>query len=596
MLETFFKRLRSGQSFSETRPVTQAGTQNYENVSVVFVCQAGEWEIKALLLAASLRRWCGNAIELIACVPGPTEVWGELSAETKLQLKLLGVRQQSIVNAWGREFSHANKISCLRVPVARPIIAFLDSDILCLGEPDFSHPGKDRIRIKLADAAPFENDVEVWKRIYAVCGVDFPDYRYPMTATSQYTLPFFNSGVMVVESSFAKKLADEWERLSAVIRLAGNLPDRRLWSDQLGLAVAFQNLGIKPQVMDFRQNHPTHLMPLSLFPDVRLSHYHWPTVLREEPKLVAELKYYVGASAEVRKVIEANSEWSGILGSRKRTGGRENVQPNTLLITGISRSGTSYLCQLVDTLSNAMALNETPELVTSLLGQGPAWGLATYLRRIRRLVAEGLPITNKVWNGSVINDTAVRDELSTYIPPVDSEDFTLAAKNTFAFLSSLPRIRRVLPEARIAVCVRNPIDTIASWKASFPHLLNADTSVRPVGNANDPWISPARSAELRSIAETQNLANRRAMLWRYLAERVLEDRGNHVLVKYEDLVVDPPAQLRRILGNWDAGTPSQPITSGRARSKRHVLDEEDLIAVSTICADVAAELGVWECS
>ncbi|RWI40286.1 MAG: sulfotransferase [Mesorhizobium sp.] len=293
-------------------------------------------------------------------------------------------------------------------------------------------------------------------------------------------------------------------------------------------------------------------------------------------------------------MIEANSEWSGILGSRKRTGGRENVQPNTLLITGISRSGTSYLCQLVDTLSNAMALNETPELVTSLLGQGPAWGLATYLRRIRRLVAEGLPITNKVWNGSVINDTAVRDELSTYIPPVDSEDFTLAAKNTFAFLSSLPRIRRVLPEARIAVCVRNPIDTIASWKASFPHLLNADTSVRPVGNANDPWISPARSAELRSIAETQNLANRRAMLWRYLAERVLEDRGNHVLVKYEDLVVDPPAQLRRILGNWDAGTPSQPITSGRARSKRHVLDEEDLIAVSTICADVAAELGVWE--
>ncbi|TJV24020.1 MAG: sulfotransferase [Mesorhizobium sp.] len=589
MLESFFDRIRSLQRQVGAHPKTQ----DYNDVTVVFVCQAGEWEAKALLLAASLRRWCGDGIDLVAGVPTPPEVWGVLSKETEGELKSLGVRQEPITNPWGMEFSHANKIGCLRIAVDRPVIAFLDSDILCLGKPDFTHPGHNGVRIKLADAVPFENDVEVWRQIYEICGVRFPDIRYPMTATCQYSLPFYNSGVMIVESRFAGQLADEWEGMSTKIRCAEGLPDRRLWSDQLGLAVAFHKLGVRPRVMDFTQNHPTHLMPLSPFPNVRLAHYHWPAVLREEPELLSEMLHSATKSAATRKVLEAHPEWLKILSTNRRPSKVPNSS-NTLLITGISRSGTSYLCQLIDNLSNAIALNETPELVTGLQGAGPAWALATYLRKVRRLVVEGEPVVNKVTNGSVIADTALLDQLSTYVPRVDDENFTLAAKNTFAFVSSLPRLRRVLPDARIVVCVRNPFDTIASWKTSFPHLLNADTSIRPVGNANDLWLSTLRRTELRLIAETENLPVKRAMLWRYLAERILEDRGNHVLVKYEDLVVDPSAELGKILGTWNAGKPVRPMKAGRPHSKRHALDQDDLIAISAICADVASELGVWE--
>lgn len=572
------------------RSETTAEPQEYKNVAVVFVCQSGEWELKALLLAASLRRWCGDAIELIAAVPNPPEIWGVLSDATEQQLKELGVRQQPIANHWGTEFSHANKISCLRIQTSRQVLVFLDSDILCLGRPNFDDPGDNKIMMKLADAVAFENDVEGWHRIYEACGLPAPSARYPMTATAEYSFPFFNSGVMIVASSFAPRLAREWERMSGAIRSDENLPKRRLWSDQLGLAVALHKLEIKPRIMDLTQNHPTHLMPLTSSADVRLSHYHWPAVVHEEPRLVSEMQQYVTRFPAIRQVVESNPEWLKVLESEKNM---ERSECKTLLITGISRSGTSYLCQLVDSLSNAVALNETPELIAGLQGLGPAWALPVYLRRVRKQIAAGEPVENKVWDGTVIGDTALRDELSTYLPKTDDENFVLAAKNTFAFLSSLPRIRRVLPDARIVVCVRNPFDTIASWKTSFPHLLNAETSIRPVGNADDPWLSSVRSAELRLIAETGHLPSRRAMLWRYLAERVLEDRGNHVLVRYEELIVDPTVQLRRMLGNWDGGKPTLPMKVGRFRSKLEMLDAEDIAAISAICADVASELGVW---
>ena len=50
----------------------------------VFVCQAGEWETKALLLAGSLRRQLGACVDLIAAVPEPEGFWGRLSAATPL--------------------------------------------------------------------------------------------------------------------------------------------------------------------------------------------------------------------------------------------------------------------------------------------------------------------------------------------------------------------------------------------------------------------------------------------------------------------------------------------------------------------------------
>ena len=49
----------------------------------VFVCQSGELEIKATLLAASLRRQFGRRVDLVAAIPQPEVRWGKISETTR---------------------------------------------------------------------------------------------------------------------------------------------------------------------------------------------------------------------------------------------------------------------------------------------------------------------------------------------------------------------------------------------------------------------------------------------------------------------------------------------------------------------------------
>jgi len=101
---------------------------------------------------------------------------------------------------------------------------------------------------------------------------------------------------------------------------------------------------------------------------------------------------------------------------------------------------------------------------------------------------------------------------------------------------------------------------------------------------------------LGEVEITQNLAARRARLWRYLAERVLDEREHaHDLVRYEELVADPQGTLARLLEGLPAGTLGDRWPAPRPRDRRSVLDDEDMEAITTICAPAAAALGVaWQ--
>ena len=76
-------------------PPPGSGTKRF---AFVFVCQAGELEIKALLLAASLHRHLHGEFELVAAVPTPADIWGELSAPTRDQLQAFGATIAPIAN------------------------------------------------------------------------------------------------------------------------------------------------------------------------------------------------------------------------------------------------------------------------------------------------------------------------------------------------------------------------------------------------------------------------------------------------------------------------------------------------------------------
>jgi hypothetical protein len=169
----------------------------------------------------------------------------------------------------------------------------------------------------------------------------------------------------------------------------------------------------------------------------------------------------------------------------------------------------------------------------------------------------------------------------------------LATKNPIAYLIHLNRIRRVLPQARIAACIRNPFDTIATWKVSFDHLREARVFGRPTGSPDDPWLPEQHRAALRMIAETQDLAERRAMLWRFWAERILDQNGQIIVVHYETLITQPQTTLDQILSGYNRGILRELITPSTIRSHREALDAADMRAIRSICSQTAAELGIY---
>src|SRR5436190_6820777 len=111
---------------------------------------------------------------------------------------------------------------------------------------------------------------------------------------------------------------------------------------------------------------------------------------------------------------------------RLRSGNRE---PQELILTGISRSGTSYLCSLLHRFDDCVAVNEPLEAIRLLRVEGSPVGLPAFYRDLRHDILSGRPIVNKLLDGEVVEDTAVSQRRRRYRPRVASANFVLAVKN-----------------------------------------------------------------------------------------------------------------------------------------------------------------------
>jgi len=265
------------------------------------------------------------------------------------------------------------------------------------------------------------------------------------------------------------------------------------------------------------------------------------------------------------------------------------LNPPELIVTGISRSGTSYLCNLLHRFDNCVAINEPAEIISLLGAEEVPVGVPAFYQELRHNILAGTPIENKLLDGEVVENTARYQERHEYAPSVAGDDFVLAVKNTREFLFRLEAVRQVMPMARVVACVRNPFDTIASWKASFAHLRDADVSPF-VGHPTQMWLSEHQRAALLRISATHHLPERRALWWYFQAQCVLEHAEELLIVDYDELVTRPLTVLRRVLSGYRPGRPRGPITPSVARPKRKLLDDGDLRAIRTICSGAASDL------
>lgn len=267
---------------------------------------------------------------------------------------------------------------------------------------------------------------------------------------------------------------------------------------------------------------------------------------------------------------------------------------NDIFITGIPRSGTSYLCTQLHNLKDCVAINEPEEIFRILPEVKDIPAMRGYYDALRARIVAGEPIANKISGGKLIEDTAKVFAEEFYRPSVSSERFVLATKNTLGYLARLPYLLDAMPEATFIACVRNPFDTIASWKTTFNHLSGATVRELRLGYLGDPCLSEAAQRRLHGVDEETRPEARRALFWSHLAQVILDHRDRVVIWRYEDVVADPEARLRALFdGMPDAPAfePLTPFVPSAARSKRENLNELDRTAILEHTREAAASLG-----
>jgi hypothetical protein len=475
-----------------------------------------------------------------------------------------------------------------------------------------SHP----LAAKPADMATFGSD-ELWRCLYERFELPLPAQRVVSSVSQQMMHPYFNAGM--VATTEAAALAPLWAQTCRSIDVMADVNPRRPWLDQIALPLAAARLGLVTRSLGDSWNYPAHIKPLLGEP--ALVHYHQPAVIAREPGLVAHVGRLLLRHPQLMGVLQADAAWVPVLRAiarqprtalaqslRKRwflprwsrpvpTAGR--ALTHDLIITGIPRSGTSYVCRSLDGFDNVAVVNE-PAILFEGLCYGPQpWMVPVLHADLRARIDGGEAVRNKLdARGGLTEDTAVHEALDWYRPKLRDGQWVLATKNTLAYLARLGGILQVMPQARVVACVRHPLDTLASWKGTFAHLAKGDPSALPVGGLADPFLPAHLRDGLRDIARLTDPAVRRAAWWCLLAEEILRWRERIVIVRYEDLVADPHAQMRRLLGPLrrvagNANPGLQPSTPRIAR--RQVLEEADWHAVASLCAGVAEAFG-YDCT
>ena len=541
----------------------------------VFVCQSGELEIKALLLAASLRRNLRCEYELIAAVPTPASIWGELAPQTRALLEQLGVRIEAIVNPLAADYPIGNKLACLVVPTDADKIVFLDSDILCLR--DFGQPDCLEVPFaaKPADLRTFAAAAEAWQPLYAAAGVDLPSLRLPTTVSGEFGLAYFNSGVIFADASAG--MGHAWIACARAIENVPAMREQRHWLDQISLAIAVHERGLAYSGLDERFNFPAHLKPLTGELPF-LCHYHWPRIIAREPVLVDFVRDLAQSHSYIAQRMRTEPSWSALLdgparSSDTRVTAGAAAATQTILVAGIPASGADELLRrLRDT--GARVLDEPEDLQPAMADAQTPWEIALRMDDLRRL-------------GSG-NDSAADQPAGLPQPAV-------GLKNELGILCRLEALRRVLPHARLAVCVRNPFDTIAAWKTRPAKEL--DAQIATVAALADSWLTRVERDGLVRIADLPNAAEKRARWWWWLAQRVLAHTHDVTIVRYRELITQPANLIARLLPAHAAMatmTHANSSKAAEASARLELLDSEEVQAIRAICLQAAAELGVSE--
>ena len=291
------------------RPLTRAQAAVATH-SFVFVVHGGNLETKSALLACSLRQKLRVGQRILAVEMRPDSRWAPLSDAARALFDRLGVETVTSENRVAPDYAHGNKIDAM-ASVDGPAI-FLDSDMLMM-RPFITHHsilGADCV-LKVADIDTFVRGGGAWSRAYRMFGLPLPDRSMTATATGERMRPYYNAGFICVKNG--RDFAECWLDTAQGIENNPEIVNKRPWLDQVALPVALARLGWTVTEASTLMNFPAHLHPVAE-PLPYIVHYHFPRIVAQTPRLLGDVRFYMGKFPELRQVLAADPEWEAVTG------------------------------------------------------------------------------------------------------------------------------------------------------------------------------------------------------------------------------------------------------------------------------------------
>ena len=174
---------------------------------------------------------------------------------------------------------HANKLQMLDTTEDCDYLVALDTDLVITR--DFSaYIQGSGIAAKPAGRTRLSEDQ--WRKLFEYFDLEMPLARFLTTARLQETIPYFNSGVLVVPKKHLSALRSEWSSfIGKLLDAYSDLPDvgeQRHFTDQFALTLALASAKLPFRALPLEMNFPTDrrvhaaLEPRRLTPYIL--HYH----------------------------------------------------------------------------------------------------------------------------------------------------------------------------------------------------------------------------------------------------------------------------------------------------------------------------------
>lgn len=211
--------------------------------------------------------------------------------------------------------------------------------------------------------------------------------------------------------------------------------------------------------------------------------------------------------------------------------------PKTVLLSGLPRSGTTLVCNLLTSLSNVVALNEPMKVMelSDMATEQQFDAIDQFVAENRYSLLKYRVATSKHIDGRVpdntfkdkVSDEGLRVSIAEHgqikLDKVLTEDFVLAIKHNAAFAYLLNKL--VLRYNCFGI-IRNPLAVLSSWQTVN---LNIHYGHIPVGEAFD--------ADLReTLSKIESVFDRQLYILNWFFTKFDQNLPPEQIIRYEHVI------------------------------------------------------------